>query len=149
MDTTEEARRMAGLLQKGDGLWKVGTVGIIGRMRRIVKARRRQKQFNSPLCDVFHTPITYGWTGSNPGIYSQTNPEFSTASKISFVRKTRLRAYIRLSPANVRFTKFSTYRFATWINFSRSRNVSCISSTSGKAGRLILSIHDLLHSESA
>jgi len=62
MDTTEEARRMAGLLKRGNRLWKVGTVGIIEMMKRIVKARRRQKQFNSPLCDDFHAPITYGWT---------------------------------------------------------------------------------------
>ncbi len=62
MDTTEEARRMAGLLKRGNRLWKVGTVGIIGMMMKIVKARRRQKQFNSPLCDVFHAPITYEWT---------------------------------------------------------------------------------------
>ncbi len=62
MDTTEEARRMAGLLKRGNRLWKVGTVGIIGMMERIVKARRRQKQFNSSLYDVFHAPITYEWT---------------------------------------------------------------------------------------
>ena len=62
MDTTEEARRMSGLLKRGNRLWKVGTVGIIGMMERIVKARRRQKQFNSPLYDVFHAPITYEWT---------------------------------------------------------------------------------------
>ena len=62
MNTTEEARRMAGLLKRGNRLWKVGTVGIIGMMMKIVKARRRQKQFNSPLCDVFYAPITYGWT---------------------------------------------------------------------------------------
>ena len=62
MDTTEEARRMARLLKRGDGLWEVGTVGIIGIDKETVKARRRQKQFTPLFYDVFYAPITYGWT---------------------------------------------------------------------------------------
>jgi len=37
-----EAQRFARLLVKGNKLWKVGTIGIIGMCEEIVKVRRRQ-----------------------------------------------------------------------------------------------------------
>lgn len=55
---TEEARRMARLLVRGDRLWRVGTVQIIERWRGIVKARRRRISRPYYLRANF-TPIQY------------------------------------------------------------------------------------------
>lgn len=44
----------AGLLEERDGLWEVGTAGIIGRRDGIVKARRRQ---NIVLRCIFTPPV--------------------------------------------------------------------------------------------
>jgi hypothetical protein len=43
-----------GLRREKNGLWKVGTMGIIGRRREIVKVRRRRKLFLRP---------SYLWVG--------------------------------------------------------------------------------------
>ncbi len=48
--------------QRGDGLWEIGTVGIIGILGGTVKARRRQKSSKYSFVTRFYAPITYGRT---------------------------------------------------------------------------------------
>ncbi len=60
MDTNVRSPANGWASKEGDELWEEGTVEIIWMIRKIVKARRRQKPFNSSLYDVFYAPITYG-----------------------------------------------------------------------------------------
>jgi len=56
LDTTGEARRFARLLERGDGLWKIGTVRIIWKWAELSKHVGGRKVHYSLMRCVF-TPL--------------------------------------------------------------------------------------------